>query len=72
MNCYGMDKETSGKSLENAHLNAGHVLGEPLVLFRDLESQLPRVTHDQDRHLSINWLKLLEGGQHKDGSLTHT
>lgn len=34
-----------------ANLDAGHVLGEVLVLLADVEGQLPRVAHDQDGHL---------------------
>lgn len=36
---------------EHGHFNAGHVLGEALVLFADLEGQLSSVAHYKDRHL---------------------
>lgn len=36
---------------QGAHLDTGHVLGETLILLADLKGQLPRVAHDQDRHL---------------------
>lgn len=37
---------------EHRHLYSGHVLGEALVLFADLEGQLSRVAHYKDRHLA--------------------
>jgi hypothetical protein len=33
------------------NLDAGHVLGETLVLLADLEGQLAGMTHDDDRNL---------------------
>ena len=47
------------------------VLGEPLVLFTDLEGQLPGVAHDQDGDLAVGGLDLLESGQDEDGRLSH-
>lgn len=36
---------------EDSTLNAGHVLGEALILFTDLEGQFTCVAHDQHRNL---------------------
>lgn len=36
---------------EHRYLDGGHVLGETLILFADLEGQLSSVAHDKDRHL---------------------
>ena len=51
------------------YLDCGKELAEPLVLLADLEGQLPGVTHDQDGHLAIHWLNLLQRGQHEHRSL---
>merc|ERR1719237_716083 len=56
---------------EHSGLDAGHVLGEPLVLFADLEGELPGVAHDEHGDLSVLRLDLLQGGQHEDGRLAH-
>ena len=58
--------------VNEAHLDAAHVLGESLVLLADLEGQLAGVAHDDDRHLPVDRLQLLQGGQDEDGSLAHT
>ena len=55
-----------------SYLDTGEVLGEPLVLFADLEGQLAGVAHDDDRHLAVDRLQLLQRGQHEDGSLAHS
>lgn len=39
---------------EHRHLNGGHVLGETLILFANLEGQLASVAHDEDRDLEDN------------------
>lgn len=36
---------------EHGHLDTGHVLGEALILFADLEGQLSSVAHYKNRHL---------------------
>ena len=53
------------------YLDAGHVLGEPLVLLADLEGELPGVAHHEHGDLSVLRLDLLQGGQHEDGGLAH-
>lgn len=37
---------------EHCSFDGGHVFGEALVFFADLEGQLTRVAHHQHRHLS--------------------
>lgn len=59
-------------AVEDASLDAGHVLAETVVLVANLVGQLASVAHDDDRDLAINRLELLEGGENKDGSLTQT
>ena len=59
------------RALIEAHLNATHVLGESLVLLADLEGQLAGVAHDDDRHLAVDRLQLLQRGKDEDGSLAH-
>lgn len=44
---------------EHRHLDSGHVLGEALVLFADLEGQLSCVAHHKNRHLQENNTELL-------------
>lgn len=46
-------------SEEHRALHVGHVLGESLVLFADLEGQLTSVAHDQHRHLTAKrgWME---------------
>merc|ERR1719328_1028670 len=57
---------------EHSNLDVGHELAEPLVLFADLEGELPGVAHHQDGHLAVHGLDLLEGGQHEHRGLAHT
>ena len=47
------------------------MLRQTFVLLADLEGQLSAVTQDDDGHLPILRLKLLEGGKNKDGSMAH-
>lgn len=44
---------------EHGHLDTWHVLGEALILFADLEGQLPSVAHDKNRHLGEKKILLL-------------
>lgn len=39
---------------EHRHLDSGHVLGETLILFANLEGQLSSVAHNKDRDLEQN------------------
>ena len=57
---------------EDADFDALSVLGEPLVLLADLEGQLSGVAHDQDTHLAVHGLNLLESCQDEDGRLAHS
>ena len=43
-------------------LDVWHVLGESVILLGDLERQLSSVTKDDDAHLAVDDLELLEGG----------
>lgn len=62
-----------GQSAEkDGHLHLGHVLAKALVLFADLEGQLPSVAHDQNVYVVLGGLELLQSGQDKDGRLAHT
>jgi len=54
------------------YLDSRQVLGESLVFFADLESELACVAHDDDRHLAVHRLKLLKRSQNEHGSLTHS
>ena len=61
-----------GTSVKDRSPDVGHVLGEPVELVLDLESQLSGVTQDDGRNLSVDGLELLEDGQDEDGGFTHT
>lgn len=61
-----------GATIEDASLDVGHVLGEPVVLVANLEGELTGVAHDQDRALAGDGLDLLEGGEDKYSCLTKT
>lgn len=61
-----------GTTIEHRSLDLWHVLAEAGVLVSDLERQFARMAHDQDAHLAVDWLDLLESGQHEDCSLTET
>ncbi len=54
-----------------SYLDAGHVLGESLVLLADLERQLAGVAHDQHADLAVDRLELLHRRQDEDGRLAH-
>lgn len=59
-------------TIEDASLDVWHVLGEPVVLVADLESQLTSVAHDQDRTFAGNGLDLLKSCEDENRSLTET
>lgn len=59
-------------TVEDLGADFREILGEASVLVFDLESQFTCMTEDNDRDLAVDGLQLLQGGQHKDGSLTHT
>jgi len=76
-----------GSTVEYTGSDIGHELGETSKLVSDLVSQFSRVAENDDRDLSIDGLTgdqpernkkgsddlhLLQGGEDKDGSLTHT
>jgi len=57
---------------EDSDLDVVQVLTEPLVLFADLEGELTSVAENDGGDLAVDWLDLLESGQDKDRSFTHT
>lgn len=59
-------------TVEDAGLDVGHVLGEPVVFVADLEGQLTGVAHDQNGALAGDGLDLLEGGEDEDRGLSET
>lgn len=61
-----------GTAIEHRSLDLWHVLAEAGILVSDLECQLAGVAHDQNAHFAVDWLNLLECGQHEDRSLTKT
>lgn len=61
-----------GTTIEDLRANLGQVLAEAGVLVLDLEGQLAGVAEDNNRDLTRDSLDLLERGEDKDGSLTHT
>lgn len=61
-----------GTTIEDLRANFGQVLAEAGVLVLDLEGQLAGVAEDNNRDLTRDSLDLLERGEDKDGSLTHT
>ena len=61
-----------GTSVKDRGPDIGHVLGEPVELVLDLESQFSGVTENDGRDLSVDRLELLKYGQDKDGGFTHT
>lgn len=61
-----------GAAVEDARLDVGHVLAEAVVLVADLERQLAGVAHDQDGHLAVDGLDLLERRQGEDSRLSET
>ena len=56
-----------GAPVEDRRLDLGEVLAEARTLVLDLIGQLAGVAHDQDRRFAGDGLKLLEGGEDKDG-----
>lgn len=44
---------------EHSALHSGHVLGETLILFADLESQLTCVAHHKNRHLEERKIQMI-------------
>ena len=61
-----------GTSIEHTGADIGEVLGESLVLPLDLVGQLAGVAEDDDVHLPIHRLQLVQSGQHEDSRLAHT
>lgn len=59
-------------SVEHVSLDVWHILGETGVLITDLVSQLSGVTDNQGGDFTWDWVQLLQGGQHENGSLTQT
>lgn len=59
-------------TVEDLSLDFWHVLAETLILVLDLECKLTCVAHDQDADFAVDWLDLLQSGQHKDGCLSET
>lgn len=69
----GLDIVLDGHStVENAGLDVGQVLAEPVVLIANLVGQFTSVAHNDNRDLAIDWLYLLKSGEHEDSSLTQT
>ena len=54
-----------GTAEESADTDVGHVLGETSVLVLDLESKLTGVAQNNDRHLAVDRLELLQSRQDK-------
>jgi hypothetical protein len=61
-----------GAAEEGGDADVGHVLGETRVLVLDLVRELTRVAENDDRHLSIDGLELLQAGQHEHRCLSMT
>jgi hypothetical protein len=67
----------SNSTIENGSLDFGKVLGETLILMRNLKGKLTSVTQDQHADLILPGgkgagVQLMESGQDKHGSLSHT
>ena len=57
---------------ESADTDVGHVLGETSILVLDLESELPSVAQNNDRHLAVDRLELLKRRQDEHRRLSVT
>jgi hypothetical protein len=55
-----------GAAIEGADPNIRHVLGETGVLVFDLEGEFTGMAENEDRHLAIHRLQLLECGEDED------
>ena len=61
-----------GAAIESTDTDVGHVLGETSVLVLDLVGQLTGVAQNNDRHLAVHRLQLLERRQDKHRRLSVT
>ena len=61
-----------GTAEESADTDVGHVLGETSVLVLDLESKLTGVAQNNDRHLAVDRLELLQSRENEHRSLSVT
>ena len=61
-----------GTAVEHSRLDLWHVLAEALIFVADLECELTRVAHDEDRGFASDWLDLLKGAENEDCRLSET
>lgn len=59
-------------TIEHASLDGGHVLGEALILVANLEGELACVAEHYGVNLVLHGFELLQCGEHKDSSLSHS
>ena len=59
-------------TIERAYTDVGHILCEPVILVPNLERQFSGVAKDEDRHLSVDGLELLQSRQNKHSRLPVT
>ena len=57
---------------EDGCLDVGHVLGESVVFFGDLEGQFASMAQDDHADLTVYVLELLQRGQNKPGRFAHS